>query len=118
MRTQIAQKQVISAKTDQKQLQVNYTEDALMMATEARFTAALATANLINISPAQKRSKDERYVFATAAHAALVNTTLIKKTSSNSDHLQRVAYIETMISQWAPEFGSDEMKTIYQGIPK
>lgn len=108
----------VQANSTQQPTQMAYIMDALELSTEAHFAAARSAADIIDLSPPAKRSADERYLFATAAHDTLLYTSLLKSNSAKPDQIARTADIQSSIAELVPVYGSDQLGVIYQGLPK
>jgi hypothetical protein len=109
-----------NAKIDpsQQTLQLSLMLDALEMSTEANYAATHSAAELIDLSPANKRTPDERYLFASAAHATLQYTSLLRTNDPKPQQVSRVSEIQSSISELVPVYGADQLGVIYQGIPQ
>ena len=102
----------------QQQDQLDYVLNALELSTEAHYAAARAAADLIDLSPPSKRTAQERYLFAAAAHDTLLYMTLIKSNSPSAPMVARSADIQTSIAELVPVYGADQMSIVFQGLPK
>jgi len=102
----------------QEQLQMTLMMDALEMSTEANFAATRAAADIIDLSPPSKRTADERYLFASAAHATLQYTAMVRDNTTKPQQVSRIADIQSTISELVPVYGADQLGVIYQGIPQ
>jgi hypothetical protein len=108
----------IHADPTQQPAQLSLMLDALELSTEANYTATRAAALLIDLSPAPKRTADERYLFASAAHGALQFASLLRQSDPRSQQVSRVTDIQSNISQLVPVYGADQLGVVYQGIPQ
>ena len=108
----------IHADPSQQGAQLSLMLDALELSTEANFTATRAAALLIDLSPTSKRTADERFLFASAAHGALQYASLLRQNDPKPQQVSRVTEIQSNVAQLVPVYGADQLGVIYQGIPQ